>query len=131
LPFSLGFHPYFYVADEAKGRARIPTSATRAFDNVTKTTVDMAGPIDLTAKEVDLHLFDHAEHSATLVRGDDRIVVAGDAEFGRWVIWTLAGKDFVCLEPWTSAADALNTGENLLSLAPGASKTLSMSIALA
>ena len=44
------------------------------------------------------------------------------------MIWTLAGKDFVCLEPWTCACDALNTGEGLLVLPPGASKTLTMTI---
>lgn len=130
MPFALGFHPYFHVPDAEKARARIPTSATRAFDNVTKQTVDVRGPVDLTRKEVDLHLVDHAEHAATLERGGDRVVVSADPEFGRWVVWTLAGKDFVCLEPWTAAADALNTGEGLLSLAPGASKTLTMSIAL-
>jgi galactose mutarotase-like enzyme len=128
MPFALGFHPYFYVPDADKARARIPTAATRAYDNVAKQMVDVQGPIDLARKEVDLHLVDHAANSATLERGDDRIVVSADAELGRWVIWTLPGSDFVCLEPWTAAADALNTGENLLALAPGASKTLTMTI---
>jgi len=130
MPFALGFHPYFHVPDAEKAQARIDTDATRGFDNVTKAMVDVRSPIDLTQKEVDLHLVDHKAHSATLQRGDrDRIVVSGDPEFRRWVVWTLAGKDFVCLEPWTAPADALNTGEGLLSVAPGASKTLTMVIA--
>lgn len=131
MPFALGFHPYFHVPDGAKARASIPTGATRAYDNVAKQTVDLRGPIDLTQKEVDLHLVDHAGGRATLDRGDDRITLTADPELGRWVIWTLAGKDFVCLEPWTAAADALNTGDELLRLAPGASKTLTVSVALA
>ena len=90
----------------------------------------MKGPIDLTVKELDLHLFDHHGGSATLDRGTDRIVVSGDSEVGRWVIWTLAGKDFVCLEPWTSGADALNTGEGLLLVAPGQAKTITMTMRL-
>ena len=130
MPFSLGFHPYFHIADADKARASIATDATRAYDNVTKKVVDVTGPIDLTAKELDLHLFDHHGGSATLDRGADRIVVSGDPELGRWVIWTLAGKDFVCLEPWTSGADALNTGEGLLLLAPGEAKTLTMTMRL-
>jgi galactose mutarotase-like enzyme len=130
MPFALGFHPYFHVPDADKARARIPTNATRAYDNVTKTVVDVKGPIDLTVKEVDLHLFDHGGPSATLDRGNDRIVVTGDAAFGRWVVWTLAGKDFVCLEPWTAGGDALNTGEKLLTLAPGEAKTLAVSVTL-
>jgi galactose mutarotase-like enzyme len=130
LPFSLGFHPYFYLPHADKARARIGTDATRAYDNVTKTVIDVKGPIDLTVKELDLHLFDHHGGSATLDRGADRIVVSGDPELGRWVIWTLAGKDFVCLEPWTSGADALNTGEGLLVLGPGEDRTLTMTMRL-
>jgi galactose mutarotase-like enzyme len=130
MPFSLGFHPYFHIADADKARARIATDATRAYDNVTKKVIDVTGPIDLTVKELDLHLFDHHGNSATLDRGADRIVVSGDPAFGRWVIWTLAGKDFVCLEPWTSGADALNTGEGLLVLGPGEQKTLTMTMRL-
>jgi galactose mutarotase-like enzyme len=130
MPFSLGFHPYFHIPDADKARARIATDATRAYDNVTKKVIDVKGPIDLTVKELDLHLFDHHGGSATLDRGKDRIVVSGDPELGRWVIWTLAGKDFVCLEPWTSGANALNTGEGLLMLRPGEAKTLTMTMRL-
>ncbi len=130
LPFALGFHPYFHVPDADKARCRILTDATRAFDNVTKTMIDVVSPLDLTRKEVDLHLANHTPHEATLERASgDRIVVAGDAAFGRWVVWTLASKDFVCLEPWTAAANALNTGEDLLTVAAGASRTHTMSIA--
>ncbi len=130
LPFALGFHPYFHVPDADKARCRILTDATRAFDNVTKTMIDVVSPLDLARKEVDLHLANHTPHEATLERASgDRIVVAGDAAFGRWVVWTLASKDFVCLEPWTAAANALNTGEDLLTVAPGASRTHTMSIA--
>jgi galactose mutarotase-like enzyme len=75
-------------------------------------------------------LFDHGSTSATLERGSDRIVVGAGPEFGRWVVWTLAGKDFVCLEPWTAAADALNTGEKLIELAPGEAKSLTVTIGL-
>ena len=34
------------------------------------------------------------------------------------------------LEPWTSGADALNTGEGLLILAPGEAKTVTMTMRL-
>ena len=130
MPFALGFHPYFHVPDAEKSQARIETDATWAFDNVTKARVDVHSPLDLTPKEVDLHLEDHTLRSATLRRGDrDRIVVSADPELRRWVVWTLAGKDFVCLEPWTAPADALNTGDGLLHVDPGSSRTLTMTIA--
>jgi len=129
LPFGLGFHPYFFVPDDEKAAARITTDATRAFDNVTKTTGAAASPIDLTVKEVDLHLIDHTLRSATLERLRDRITVGADASFGRWVVWTLAGKPFVCLEPWTAPANALNTGDALQHVPAGARTRLTVTIA--
>jgi galactose mutarotase-like enzyme len=122
MPFAFGIHPYFQVEDKAG--ARIATRATRAFDNVTKTVGPFHG-FDLTAKEVDLHLLDHGGSESALDWADGaRLDLRASPEFGRWVVWTLAGKDFVCVEPWTAPADALNTGESLLVVAPGATKKL-------
>lgn len=127
MPFAFGFHPYFLVSDKAL--AKIPTRARRAFDNVTKKEVDIGGPIDLTQKEVDLHLLDHGATDATLDLGDGtRVIVRTSPEYHRWVIWTLAGKDFVCLEPWTAAADALNRDGQALVLAPDEKKELFVEI---
>jgi galactose mutarotase-like enzyme len=50
--------------------------------------------------------------------------VRGSPEFTHFVVWTLEGKDFVCVEPWTSPGNALNTGDRLLTLQPGESKTI-------
>lgn len=132
MPFAYGFHPYFEIADAQKARASLATKATKAYDNVTKAVVDVKGPIDLTAKEVDLHLFDHGEDRAVLDLGDGaQVIVSADEAFGRWVVWTLAGKSFVCVEPWTAGANALNTGESLLVLGPGAERTLTIHVELA
>lgn len=129
MPFSFGFHPYFAVPDAAKAAARIATGATRAFDNVTKTDIELRGPIDLTAEEVDLHLVDHGASEATLeLPGGRRVIVRASPEYTRWVVWTLAGKGFVCLEPWTAPKDALNTGVGLLVAEPGQTVTLWVSI---
>jgi galactose mutarotase-like enzyme len=35
------------------------------------------------------------------------------------VVWTLKVKGFVCVEPWTSPGDALNSGERLLRVGVG------------
>ena len=127
MPFAMGFHPYFHVPDGEKARTSIATAATRAFDNTIKTTVALEGPIDLTRPEVDLHLDEHG----TLVLADGhRVEVTASPEFTRWVIWTLRGKDFVCLEPWTAPGDALNTREGIIVLAPGEARDLWVEIAL-
>lgn len=131
LPFAFGLHPYFLVPAKDKAKVSMPTRATRAWDNFGKRMVDVT-PIDVgAAQEVDLHLEDHGASEATLVLADGaRVVVRGSEEFGRWVVWTQPGKDFVCLEPWTAAANAINTGERLLVIEPGDERVLRVSLAL-
>ncbi|MDB4986153.1 MAG: put [Myxococcaceae bacterium] len=128
LPFAFGLHPYFAVTD--KQHARIDTQATRVFDNVSKTARAFHG-FDLTVPELDLHLLDHGSSESALHLADGAcIAVRASREFQRWVVWTLQDKDFVCLEPWTAPFDALNTGEGLLHVAPGAVHHGSVQIAL-
>lgn len=127
LPFGVGFHPYFAVADAAKAKTRVTTNAKRAFDNVTKKTINLAG-IDLTQKEVDLHLLDHGSTESSLIHPGGTVTLRGSAEYTHWVVWTLADRDFVCLEPWTCPGNAINTGDRLMTLAPGASRTLWLEI---
>jgi galactose mutarotase-like enzyme len=127
MPFGVGFHPYFAVAEADKDRVRIPTAATRAFDNKRKLEGAFTG-FDLTADEVDLHLHDHGGSEATLATPSGDVVLRGSAELGHWVVWTLRGKDFVCLEPWTCPGNALNTGEGLLVLEPAQSRELRLEI---
>lgn len=122
MPFGFGFHPYFAVPVDEKAATTIETSATRAFDNVQKKDVALTG-IDLAHGEVDLHLLDHdcTESELSWFAGTTRVRVRASEDYRRWVIWTLPDKPFVCLEPWTCPGDALNTGEGLITLAPGAS----------
>jgi len=130
LPFGMGFHPYFRVPQSEKAATRIETSATKAFDNVTKQTIDLVG-IDLTAKEVDLHLLNHGCNESALIfsQGLDEIRVRASEEFTHWVVWTLENRDFVCLEPWTCPGNAMNTGERLITLAPGEIRSLWIEVA--
>ena len=127
MPYGLGFHPYFAVTDKA--HAAIPTAATQAFDNVTKAAMPFAG-FDFTQPELDLHLLDHAASHATLQLADGtRIDIRTSQDFVRWVVWTVAGRDFICLEPWTAPGNALNTGEHLIVLDAGRSHSSWVEIA--
>jgi galactose mutarotase-like enzyme len=114
-PIQPGLHPYFFLDDARKGEARIETDATRAWDNVQKREVDVAPPIDLTVKELDLHLLDHEVKGAPLGRrtsitrpGRKTIVIDYSDDHDVLVLWTLAQKDFVCVEPWVGRANALD-----------------------
>jgi galactose mutarotase-like enzyme len=120
LPVHLGFHPYFSVLQNSKAAASVATDATRAWDNRMGQVVPFVG-LDLTAPEVDLHLLDHSEAGTTLHRGLGRrpVKLSWSIEFQRLIVWTLQGRDFVCVEPWTASAGALATGEGLIHVAPG------------
>lgn len=128
MPFGIGFHPYFHVPDRDKPRARIATRAKRAFDNVTKQTIALPDAIDLTQNEVDLHLLDHGSTESELASPGGTVRLRGSAEYTHWVVWTLAGRDFVCLEPWTCPGNAINTGDRVLLLAPSETRTLWLEI---
>jgi galactose mutarotase-like enzyme len=111
MPIQPGFHPYFHLPDDKKPSARVVTDATSAFDNRAGALTTLRGPIDLTAEEVDLHLMDHWPRTVRLVRPGDRDIDIGLGMSDRvLVVWTLRGRDFVCVEPWTAPANALNDG---------------------
>ncbi|MFP2905710.1 aldose epimerase [Pyxidicoccus sp. 3LFB2] len=129
LPLHLGFHPYFRVAEAMKPQAGVETKATHAWDNRLKREVAFTG-LDLTADELDLHLRDHSGPGTKLERGPGSrpVHLSWSPEFRLLVVWTLKGKDFVCVEPWTAAAGALATGQGLLHVQPGARASLAFDI---
>jgi galactose mutarotase-like enzyme len=123
MPIQPGLHPYFAVA--AKAGARVATDATVAWDNVAGARTAV-GTIDLTAKEVDLHLLDHGPRGTRLDRPGARPVVLEWSDDQRLlVIWTLAGRDFVCVEPWSGPA-----GTAAAWVAPGAAHESWLAISL-
>ena len=112
MPISPGLHPYFFVPDAEKATSRLMTDAVSAFDNRTGQATTLRGPIDLAAEEVDLQLYDHWPRSVRLVRHGDRDLDLGlGLPDGVLVVWTVRGKDYVCVEPWTAPGDALNQGK--------------------
>jgi galactose mutarotase-like enzyme len=128
MPFAFGLHPYFVVTDKAK--ARVPTLATHAFNNVTK-QVEPFTEFDFTQDEVDLHLLDHGSRRARLEIDDgSAVIIDASAEFVRWIVWTVGGKEYICVEPWTASGNALNSGDDLLELAPGERRGLRTQISL-
>ena len=119
MPISPGLHPYFQLADRNKRAARVVTDATEAWDNRAGARVALRDLIDLSADVVDLHLFDHWPRTVRLTRPEDRDVELSLGVPDRvLVVWTERGRDFVCVEPWTARANALNDGSATL-VAPG------------
>ncbi|WNG40171.1 aldose epimerase [Archangium violaceum] len=121
MPLHLGYHPYFYVPQANKAAARVETDAKSAWDNRQGATVSFSG-LDLTEPEVDMHLLDHSPQGTTLERGPGLrpVELAWSPSFTMLVVWTLEGRDFICVEPWTAPGGALQTGQRLLTVTPGA-----------
>jgi galactose mutarotase-like enzyme len=119
MPFSLGFHPYFAVQDKSK--LTFDLSAEQQFDNVTQQTQPFTGPVDLNVPEIDLALFPVTRQTAAMKGGKRTVALTSDKIFTTLVVWTVEGKPFVCVEPWTAQRNALNTGVDLTHLEAGAS----------
>ena len=50
-----------------------------------------------------------------------KIIMGYSYAYSSVVYWTVKGKDYYCLEPWTAPRNAMNTGKLLTYLKPGAS----------
>lgn len=130
LPLHYGLHPYFFVPDAAKKELRVGTNATRAFNNRSGETEPFHG-FDFTQDELDLHLLNHTEKGALIERpGMASLSLRWDPELRVMVVWTVKGKDYVCVEPWTARGGALETGEGLLSVAPGTERSFHFAISV-
>ncbi len=121
MPFSAGFHPYFQVLDKTQLEVDIP--ANQLLDQPAKTTRSFNGIFDFEQDEIDVAFNDLSRQSASVTDRAQglRLTLTQSDEFSIMVFWTVKGKPFYCLEPWTAGRNALNTGDRLIHLAPGAS----------
>ncbi|MFQ3617328.1 MAG: aldose epimerase [Cyanobacteriota bacterium] len=119
MPFSLGLHPYFAVSDKARLDFDIPS--TQYVDQRTQETHAYMDGFDFNQDEIDVLFRKLAFQSATVedFRQNLKLRLDFDDPYRMLVFWTLKGKDFYCLEPWTGPRNALNTGDHLIELAPG------------
>lgn len=118
MPFSIGLHPYFLALEKHQLRFEIP--ATEAIDQRTQNRYPFFNSFDFAQDEIDWvfrQLHQPVSSVADLSR-HTRITLSASDEFSTLVFWTLQGKDFYCLEPWSAPRNAMNTGENLLFIDP-------------
>jgi|SRR5579883_205531 len=130
LPFSAGFHPYFHVTDKTQLQFDLP--ADYLFDQRVKTDRPFSGTFDFEQDEIDVAFTQLSRHSASVVDRAQglRLTLTQSEAFSMLVFWTVKGKDFYCLEPWTAGRNAINTGDRLITLAPGASMETTFSLAV-
>lgn len=122
MPFSTGFHPYFFVEDKSQLTFDIP--ASQQIEKGSGKTSPFTGTFDFSQEEVDNTLFDLTGNSASFTDNKKGITVTQNysPEYTALVFWTLQGKDFICVEPWSAQRNSLNTGEDMINLAPGETK---------
>ena len=121
MPFSTGLHPYFQASDKTQLQFKIP--ATQFQDQRTQETHPFAGEFDLSSDEIDVAFRQLGDTCATVTDSSRQLQLqlGWDGTYSTLVFWTVKGKDFYCLEPWSAPRNALNTGDHLLELAPGSS----------
>lgn len=121
MPFSTGLHPYFQTSDKTKLEFNIPASEYQ--DQRTKITHYFNGSFDFDADEIDVAFQKLTSKSTSVTDATRRmqLTLEYDDAYSAVVFWTVKGKPYYCIEPWTATRNALNTGENLIYLDPGAS----------
>ncbi|MER3434815.1 MAG: aldose epimerase [Leptolyngbya sp. ERB_1_1] len=130
MPFSIGFHPYFLVLEKHQLRFEIP--AAEALDQRTQERYPFFNTFDFDQDEIDwafLNIHRQVSNVTDLSR-HTRITLTAAEEFPLLVFWTLKGRDFYCLEPWSAPRNALNTGDRLLSIEPGATLNTTVSLSI-
>lgn len=122
MPFSTGLHPYFWAGNKEQLSFEIP--ADRYQDQKTFETLPFAGNFDFNCPEIDVAFKAISRHSAAIVDRQRRLQIQINYSdlYSTLVFWTVKGKEYVCLEPWSAPRNALNTGENLIYLEPGATR---------
>ena len=118
MPFSTGLHPYFGIKDKNLLRFDIPSE--EFIDQKTGAKYPFQGKFDLSWDEIDVIFPELTGNTAKIkdLSQNLEISLKYDQTYTKIVFWTVKGKDFYCIEPWTAGRNALNTKEKLLYLQP-------------
>ena len=131
MPYSFGFHPYFKL-EELK-HAQVETTAEQFFDFVA------GGVRPFGHDRVSLTMPDGAPETGAVFmkvtapsvldipEEGRRVTMEYDESFPQLVLWTQAGKQFLCVEPINGTANGLNTGV-YFTLQPGEVKETTLRI---
>lgn len=131
MPYNFGFHPYFRV--EKLAHASVESTAETFFDfTVGKPQPLGHGTVSVSIPE------GTPETGAVLMKVQSptvlhipeegrRVTMQFDESFPQHVLWSQAGKEFLCVEPVNGTANGLNTGV-YLTLQPGEVKQTTLRI---
>lgn len=120
MPFATGIHPYFYAPDKSKLIFNLPSSQFQVKGDDTVQT--FSGKFDFEQEEIDFAFINLSKEPAVVIDQSRnlKLTISYDNNYSTLVFWTVKGKDFYCLEPWSAPRNSLNTGKHLLTAEPGA-----------
>ncbi|NER22279.1 MAG: aldose epimerase [Symploca sp. SIO1C2] len=118
MPFSAGFHPYFKAPDKNQLQFAIPAPEYQDREGVVH---PFSGTFDMEQDEIDVAFGQLQADSAscTDTASQLQVTLSYSDIYSTIVFWTVKGKDFYCLEPWSAPRNAINTGEQLTQIPPG------------
>jgi galactose mutarotase-like enzyme len=119
MPFSTGLHPYFAVADKNQLQFDIP--APEFTNQINQTQHPFSGQFDFDQPEIDAAFRHVTRPYSSAINAGQRLTLSYDSIYATIVFWTIKGKDYYCLEPWSAPRNALNSGKDLTWIKPGAS----------
>ncbi len=127
MPFSTGLHPYFLAPAKDSLTVEIPSPSYQ--EKQTQAIHPFAGKFDFSQAEIDAAFTSLTGNTAIVTDTHQNLTLTMTqaAEYHNMVFWTVQGKDFYCLEPWTGPRNSLNTGIDLLHIAPGETLTTQVS----
>lgn len=119
MPFATGIHPYFYAPDKSKLIFNLPSSQFEIKGDDTVQT--FSGKFDFEQEEIDFAFINLSKEPAVVTDQSRnlKLTISYDNNYSTLVFWTVKGKDFYCLEPWSAPRNSLNTGKYLLTAQPG------------
>ncbi len=123
MPFSTGLHPYFAAPDKNSLTVEIPASSYQ--EKQTAAIHPFAGKFDFSQAEIDAAFANLTGNTAVVTDTAQNLTLTmtQSAAYHNMVFWTVQGKDFYCLEPWTGPRNSINSGIDLLHVAPGETMT--------
>ena len=137
MPYYAGFHPYFLTPPPAQGKEEVKLNyhPTRHLVYNQKLT-DIVGeaplfplPTSISNSEINEQLTMVGEDKEIVLRYPDNVILRMSAAgitdpdlFSYIQLYTMPEKPFICVEPWMSFPNAMNSVYGVRWLAPGQSE---------
>ena len=130
MPFTTGLHPYFLVQDKSRLSFELPSVQYQ--DQNTGDVGPFEGHFDWQNDEIDVIFKLLTDNAATVTDRQlgQRLTLSWGDAYSALVFWTVKGKDYYCLEPWSAPKNGLNTG-NVIEVAPQQSYETQVRLAVA